>query len=286
MADEGAKVVVGDFGGEKDGTGAAIGPADEVVKEIQARGGTAVAAYDSVAAPEGGENIIKTAVDNFGRVDILVNCAGITRDRMIFNMADEEWDAVMKVHLYGHFHCTRPASQVMRQQRSGRIINIGSRGATGTVGQANYSAAKAGIMGFTYAVARDLGKYGVTCNCIFPLAATRIMLSPDVLASREKRAAAGVKAQVESGTDEAELPDPECVAPVAVYLASDAAANINGQVFFSNGSELTYYSAMTATKSISTTKGKWALDDLEAVFPATLGKDLVNPAPPMPPKEK
>ena len=120
LASEGAKVVVNDLGGGADGSGAASSPADEVVAEIKKMGGEAVANYDSVATVEGGENIIKAALDAFGRLDILVNNAGILRDRMVFNMTPEEWDIIMKVHLYGHFNCTKPACVVFRQQRSGR----------------------------------------------------------------------------------------------------------------------------------------------------------------------
>ena len=132
LAEEGCKVVVNDLGGDKDGTGASESPAAETVQEIKNSGGMAVANYDSVATAEGGVNIVKAAVDNFGKLDILVNVAGITRDRMIFNMTEEEWDAVMKVHLYGHFHCTRPACALMREQKSGRIINISSPAAFGS----------------------------------------------------------------------------------------------------------------------------------------------------------
>ena len=148
LASEGAKLVVNDLGGARDGAGGAHSPADTVVKEIKDKGGEAVANYDSVATAEGGENIIKAATSAFGRLDILVNNAGILRDRMIFNMTPEEWDLVMKVHLYGTFNCTRPACVVMKQQKSGRIINTSSESGLGAVGQANYSAAKEGIVGF------------------------------------------------------------------------------------------------------------------------------------------
>ena len=124
MVEEGAKVVVNDFGGGPDGTGGATSPADEVVAEIKSQGGTAVANYDTVVTVEGGENIIKTAVDHFVKIDILVNNDGFLKDRMICNMAPEDWDAVIKVHLYGHFNCTKPAAVLMRQLRSGRRINI------------------------------------------------------------------------------------------------------------------------------------------------------------------
>ena len=126
MAQEGAKVVVNDLGGGTDGSGGDKAPADQVVDEIKAKGGQAVANYDSVASAEGGENIIKTSLDSFGKLDILVNNAGILRDRMVFNMGDEEWDDVLKVHLYGTFYCSRAACRVFRNQRSGRIINFSS----------------------------------------------------------------------------------------------------------------------------------------------------------------
>ncbi len=160
MFAEGAKVVVNDLGGGTDGKGASASAADEVVAEIRKRGGAAVANYDSVTTPEGGQRIIKTAVDNFGRIDILVNNAGILRDRMIWNMTDDEFDIVMKVHVYGHFYCTRAASVVMREQRWGRVINTtSSSGLFGNAGQSNYSTAKVGIVVLTLACALALARY-------------------------------------------------------------------------------------------------------------------------------
>ena len=143
MAKEGAKVVVNDLGGSVDGEGEDKAPAQQVVEEIQAAGGEAVASTDNIATVQGGENLIQTAVDAFGQLDILVNCAGILRDRMIFNMTEEEWDAVVAVHLKGHYCTIRPASALMRRQRSGRIINFSSGSALGAPGQPNYAAAKA-----------------------------------------------------------------------------------------------------------------------------------------------
>ncbi|MEX1252991.1 MAG: SDR family NAD(P)-dependent oxidoreductase, partial [Dehalococcoidia bacterium] len=175
FAQEGAKVVVVDPGVNVDGSGTDAGPADQVVNEIRSAGGEAAPCYESVTTVEGGEKIVQTALDAFGRLDILVNNAGILRDRMIFNMSEEEWDAVIAVHLKGHFCCTKPASIVFRQQRFGRLINFASvSGLVGIAGQANYGAAKSGIAGFTRVVARDLGRYGVTCNAISPGAATRM----------------------------------------------------------------------------------------------------------------
>ena len=285
MAEEGAKVVVNDLGGAADGTGGSKSPADEVVAEIKSKGAEAVANYDTVATLEGGENIIKTAIDNFGRIDILVNNAGILRDRMIFNMTPEEWDAVLKVHLYGHYNCTRPAVVLMRQQRSGRIINMSSSSGLGNGGQANYSAAKEGIVGFTRTVARDMGRYGVTCNAIRPGAGTRLTLSPEMEDARKRRAeriAAGQEPDVSRGTGVAM--DPDDVAPFVVWLATDAAADVNGYDFAVRGGHIGLYSQPTEIKIIDK-DGRWTLDELDRLAPMSLAADLVNPSPPVPPKQ-
>ncbi len=281
FAEEGAKVVVNDLGSAGDGTGEAATPADEVVKEIKDRGGEAVANYDSVATTEGGENIIKAALDAFGRLDILVNNAGILRDRMVFNMTPEEWDIVMKVHLYGHFNCTKPACAVFRQQRSGRIINTSSESGLGNMGQANYSAAKEGVIGFTRTVARDMGKYGVTCNAVRPRAATRLTVSPELRAATERAKATG--AAMPPGADMiASLPEPEAMVPFVVYLATDEAASINGCTFLISGDQIALYSEPVVAKTIYK-DGTWTLDELSAIVPSTLAAGLVNPA--GPPKE-
>ncbi len=287
MAEEGARVVVNDLGGGPDGSSASTSPADEVVTEIKSRGGTAVANYDSVATLEGGENIIKTAIDNFGRIDILVNNAGILRDRMIFNMAPEEWDIIMKVHLYGHFYCTKPAAVLMRQQRSGRIINMSSTsGLIGNSGQANYGAAKAGIAGFTRVCARDLGRYGVTVNCIAPGAATRLTMTDEVMKAREFRAERGISAAAGAQPPAASAPmrDPDDIAPIVVYLATDAAANINGCTFGASGGTISLHTDPIPMKSIFKNE-RWTLDELIAIMPTTLAANLVNPSPSQPPKE-
>jgi len=285
LAEEGAKVVVNDLGTNRDGTGIATSPADQVVAEIKNRGGEAVANYDNVATTEGGEKIIKTAVDNFGKIDILVNNAGILRDKMIFNMAPEEWDSVIKVHLYGTFNCTRPAAVLMRQQRSGRIINTSSTsGLIGNAGQSNYGAAKAGIAGFTWVCARDLGRYGITVNCIVPAATTRMTASPEMDAARAARTtragipASGTRPQPPSGGGGQ---DPDDVAPMVVYLASDAAANINGYCFGAAGGQFSLYANPAPMKSIHK-MGRWTLDELDRIIPRTLAAGLVNPAPPAP----
>jgi NAD(P)-dependent dehydrogenase (short-subunit alcohol dehydrogenase family) len=238
LAEEGAKVVVNDPGVAVDGTGFDQRPADEVVEEIRRRGGVAVANYDSVATMEGGERIIRTAIDNFGRIDILVCCAGILRDRMIFNMTEEEWDEVIRVHLKGHFTVMKPASVLMRQQRYGRIITFTSTsGLIGNAGQANYGAAKSGIAGLTRVAALDLGRYGVTVNSIAPAANTRMTATiPDRARQLRQQMGTGASALLgESDHPAVTRRDPEDIAPMVVYLASEEAGWINGQVFYVGG---------------------------------------------------
>ena len=191
-AAEGAKLVVNDAGVNPDGTGHDGGPADEVAKEIVDAGGEAVGNYADVSTMEGGESVIQQALDTYGKLDGLVNLAAILRDRMVFNMSEEEWDTVVNVDLKGHFTTIKPASVIFRQQRYGRIVNFSSvSGLQGNPGQANYGAAKAGVAGLTRVVARDLGRYGVTCNTIAPGAMTRLTLAVPTDTAK-KRAAAGI----------------------------------------------------------------------------------------------
>jgi NAD(P)-dependent dehydrogenase (short-subunit alcohol dehydrogenase family) len=286
FAQEGAKVVVVDPGVNVDGTGNDAGPADQVVDEIKSAGGEAAPCYESVATMEGGEKIIQTALDSFGRLDILVNNAGILRDRMIFNMSEEEWDAVIAVHLKGHFCCTRPASVIFRQQRYGRIINFSSvSGLVGLPGQANYGAAKSGIAGFTRVVARDLGRYGVTCNAISPGAATRMTATvPQNTAQLRQRSGIGGPQQAQ-GTPPTPPPaserDPEMVAPMAAFLSSDDAWNINGYVFGVSGTTVSVLQHPQAMRSIFK-PGMWTLEELDEMVPRHLMAGIPNPAPPPP----
>ncbi len=280
MAEEGAKVVVVDPGGNVDGTGTDNGPADQVVKEITDAGGTAVACYESVATMEGGEKIVQTALDSFGRLDIVVTPAGILRDRMIFNMTEEEWDDVVRVHLKGTFTVVKPASIIFRQQRSGRIITFSSRsGLVGTSGQANYGAAKSGIAGFTKVVARDLGRYGVTANCISPSADTR-MTGTVSDESRAIRAQRGI-AQAGATGPAVSSRNADDVAPFVVFLASDHASNVNGQVFVVAGGNVSLMSAPRAINTIYK-DGRWTLEELAPLARDWLTKDISNPAPAMP----
>jgi len=274
MAEEGARVVVNDPGVGPDGQGHDNGPADQVVARITDAGGAAVPNYDSVATMQGGESIIQTALDSFGRVDILVNNAGILRDRMIFNMAPEEWSDVIAVHLKGHFACIKPASVLMRQQRYGRIINFSSEsGLTGNAGQANYGAAKSAIAGLTRVVARDLGRYGVTCNAIAPRAWTR-------LTATIPQARPGAAPADAPDTAQLEQLKPEFVAPMATYLATDDAWNVNGQIFLVYSGTVALMSHPLPSRTIFK-RGLWSLDELDAAVPGML-RGARNPAPPPP----
>jgi NAD(P)-dependent dehydrogenase (short-subunit alcohol dehydrogenase family) len=285
LASEGCRVVVNDLGAAPTGEGDAQGPADEVVAEIQKMGGDAVANYDSVASMEAGERMVKQALDKWGRLDILINNAGILRDRMVFNMTEEEWDIVVAVHLKGHFSVTKPASMVFRQQRSGRIVNTGSESGLGNMGQANYAAAKEGIVGLTRTLALDLGRYGVTANAIRPRAGTRLTISPEMAAARARREQAQAAGQTteDSAAQQAvsgiDALRPELVAPLVVYLCTDPAANVNGRDFIVGGNEISLVTLPTRERTIYR-EGGWTLDTLDKVFPTTLGAGLVNPQPP------
>jgi NAD(P)-dependent dehydrogenase (short-subunit alcohol dehydrogenase family) len=284
LAAEGARVIVNDLGGSTGGEGSDTSPADEVVAEIKKNGGDALANYDSVASMEAGEKMVKQALDAWGRLDIVVNNAGILRDRMVFNMTEEEWDIVIAVHLKGHFTITKYASLLFRQQRSGRLIGTGSSSGLGNMGQANYAAAKEGIAGLFRTLARDLGRYGVTANYIRPGAATRLTLSPELAQARERSISAGLRdagaPALAASSDRA----PERIAPLVVWLCTDAAANVNGQDFGVGGTSISLYSQPTPVNTIYR-QGGWTLDALDEVFPQTLGRGLVNPMPPQAPKE-
>jgi NAD(P)-dependent dehydrogenase (short-subunit alcohol dehydrogenase family) len=276
MAAEGAKVVVVDPGVNVDGSGFDQSIAEQVVGEIKEAGGTAVACTESVATMSGGERIVQSAIDNFGKLDIVVTCAGILRDRMIFNMSEQEWDDVIAVHLKGTFTVVKHACILFRQQRSGRIITFSSQsGLVGNSGQANYGAAKSGIAGFTKVVAKDMGRYGVTANSIAPRATTRMIGAiPDSAA--EIRARGGVSSL---GEEELQNLDPEGIAPFVCYLATDYASNINGQTFLVYGNTVSLMSQPRPERSIFTPSGHWSMEELAPQARDYLTKDVYNPAP-------
>ena len=274
FAAQGAKVIVNDLGGSVDGSGAAAAPADEVVAFIKDTGGEAQANYASVADYNAAEGIIQQALDEYGRLDILVNVAGILRDRMVFNMTEEEWDAVVDVHMKGTFNTTKYASIYWRQQREGhyRLINFTSgSGLFGAPGQPNYAAAKLGIVGFTYSCANALGRYGVTSNAIGPGAATRMTDTvPD-----ERRS--GV---VTESTDADPRMSPANVAVPIVYIASEASDWLNGQVIGAMGYDISLYTQYAVQRQLSGTE-RWdverAAEEIERVFkPAVTGERRVG----------
>ncbi len=285
LAAQGAKVVVNDLGGASDGTGASVQAADKVVGEIKEAGGEAASNYDSVATMAGGESIVKTALDSFGRLDIMVTCAGILRDRMVFNMTEAEWDGVLATHLKGTFSCAKPAAAIMRQQRSGRIITFTSTsGLYGNGGQANYSAAKSAITGFTKVAALDMGRYGVTVNTVAPMAGTRLTLTEEYRSARELRGSRGIKRD-EFGGYEQDLQDldPNDVAPLVSYLASDLSSNINGQAIFIGGGVISWVAPPRVVRAMHKT-GRWTVDELIQQVPEDLSPAMKNPAPAQTPK--
>ena len=280
LAAEGAAVVVNDVGSEVDGRGGSTSVADEVVEAIRARGGKAVASTESVADFAAAERIIKTAVEKFGSIDVLVNNAGILRDRMLFNMSEEEWDAVIAVHLKGTFNCIRHACEHMRERRYGRIVTFSSgAGLFGNPGQANYGAAKSAIGGLTKVAARDLGKYGITVNAICPVAGTRMTVNEEVRRARELRRQQGIQRE-DRGVAQIEELDPDDVAPMVVYLASEQARNVNGQFFLCFGNQVSLVSQPRPVRTLYKPDGEWTLDELDRLVPGTIADGLVNPAPP------
>jgi NAD(P)-dependent dehydrogenase (short-subunit alcohol dehydrogenase family) len=271
LAAEGAKVVVNDLGTRLDGEGKDVSPAEVVVGEIQKLGGTAASNHGSVADWDQAHAMVEQVVKLWGRIDILVNVAGILRDRMIFNMTKEEWQAVLGVHLDGTFFCTRAASVHMREQKYGRIISMSSVSALGAPGQPNYGAAKAGIIGLMYSTANGLSKYGVTANSIMPSGSTRMIDStPRGRAFFEQHGKWPSEAAVGTETD------PDNVAPLATYLASEGAGHINGQVFHSFGYG---YSLMVEPVPLRRIEADRRLTPAEVakLFPSTVGTYFLPP---------
>src|SRR5271156_1637282 len=270
LASEGMSVVVNDLGGALDGAGSDSGPAREVSEAIAGGGGRAVASGADVSDHAAAEGLIKTAISEFGRLDVLVNAAGILRDRMVFNMSEQEWDDVIRVHLKGHYCTIKPASAHMRERKYGRIINFSSNSALGSPGQPNYAAAKAGILGLTYPSANSLHKYGITVNAIMPGAATRMT---DTIPAGRMPGATGVP---QSDKVEGTPRDPANVAPIVVFLASDDAANVTGQCFGASGFRIMRYRHIAPDKVLYN-NGPWNVDELFERLKNTLLVDLSQP---------
>ena len=271
MAKEGARVVVNDFGGGFDGEGKATGPAQDVVDEIKAFGGEAVPNFESVIDFDGAKKIIDSAIDNFGKLNILVNNAGILRDRMIVNMNEAEWDAVINTHLKGHFNCARHACAYWRKEHkagnilNGKIINTASdAGLLGNPGQVNYGAAKAGIAAMTMIIAKEMERYNVTCNCIAPGARTRLTTdaTPSLAAFMEEKPPSG----------EFDPLDPDNMAPLIVYLASDDASDISGEVFRIMGDRVWLLAGWHNVDSVAKGKARWTPEELGPVIKKMMEK--------------
>ncbi|GHE00340.1 SDR family NAD(P)-dependent oxidoreductase [Streptomyces alanosinicus] len=253
-AAEGAKVVVNDYGVAMDGASPTSEVAEAVVKEIEAAGGEAVAVADDISAMAGGQRVVDTALASYGRLDGVVCVAGILRERMLFNMTEEEWDPVIATHLKGTFTVFRAASAVMRKQRSGTLIGFTSGNHQGSVSQANYSAAKGGIISLVRSAALGLHKYGVTANAVAPVARTRM--------------SANVPMEL------AEIGEPEDVAALVVYLLSAGAAEqgITGQVYTVAGPKIAVWAQPRELRSVHA-EGGWTPERVAEVLPGEVGVD-------------
>jgi len=255
----GGSVGVNDYGVSVDGRDPSSEPANQVVSEIRGRGGKAVASPESVATMAGGRAVVELALKEFGDISVLVCCAGILRERMIFNMTEDEWDAVIAVHLKGHFTVMQPATAHMRQKKAGSIITFTSTaGLEGSPGQPNYAAAKEGIVGLTRSTALAMARYGVRCNAISPTADTRMTQR----LPGERRGAATAT-------------PPEAIAPVVAFLASDRASHITGQVIGVRGDEVTVFSHPAPLRTATRASG-WTPESLADVWDRALGQDRLR----------
>ena len=261
MAREGAKVVVNDIGASVAGVGSDTGPAQQVVDEIRAAGGEAVANTDSVSDPASAQRIVACALDSFGRLDVVVNNAGILRDRFFHKMSVDEFDSVIKVHLYGSYYVSRAAANIFKEQASGAFVHMTSTsGLIGNFGQANYSAAKLGIVGLSKSIALDLQKFGVRSNCIAPFAWSRMIGSiPTTTPDEQAR------------VDRMKQMTPGKIAPLAVALASPAAADVTGQIFAVRNNEIFLFSQPRPIRSVQRSEGWTPQSVIDHALPAMKG---------------
>ena len=274
LAEEKASVVVNDLGCDVDGTGSQREPADEVVAEIKRAKGKAVASYEDVSLMEGGERMVQQAVDSFGRLDILVNSVGVRRDRMIFQMTPEDWDAVLRNGLKSYFTTTKYATILMRQQRSGRIVNLTSDAGLGAVGMSSYAAATEGVIGMTRSVARDIGRYGITCNAVSAVAETRLFPGiVDSYRTPDQRSGLGTPPALGAWESPGEPGDPENVAPLVAYLCTDESPNANGYVFGVRGGSIYLYSNPETARHIYKAD-MFTMDELDELVPQFLSYDM------------
>ncbi|RYX89445.1 MAG: SDR family oxidoreductase [Comamonadaceae bacterium] len=258
MAQSGAHVVVNDIGASLTGDGTDAGPAQRVVDEIRSAGGQAVASTDSVSSAAGAEAIVEAAVTAFGRIDGVVNNAGILRDRIFHKMSSDDWDAVLKVHLYGSFYMSKAAAPYFKEQQSGCFVHMTSTsGLIGNFGQANYSAAKLGLTALSKSIALDMQKFNVRSNCIAPFAWSRMVSSVPTDSPEEQ-----------ARVDKIKQMTPAKIAPLAVFLASDAAQDVNAQVFTVRNNEIFVMSQPRPIRSVHRSEGWTAQTVAEHAMPA------------------
>jgi len=280
LAKQGASVIVNDPGADRSGGGQDRSVAEAVVKEIKDAGGTAVANTNSVTDYNQAGQMIKQAVDSFGGIDIVVNVAGFLRERMIWNMSEDDWDSVINVHLKGHWNMCHHAAKEMRVRRKGRIINFSSDAFKGSVGQCNYSAAKGAIISLTRSIAREMGRFGVTANAICPLAATRMTLNDKVIEGMKKRYEAGLVTK-DFYENFMAMPGPEFIPSMICFLATDAAKDVNGQVFHVEKGKIHTYAEPTEYRTIFKIEdnGMFTVDELLKMVPQTLMQGIPNLSP-------
>jgi NAD(P)-dependent dehydrogenase (short-subunit alcohol dehydrogenase family) len=280
LASEGAIVTVNDPGVGRGGEEIGETPAQEIVSEIIAAGGKGEANMDSVVDYAATGRMIQKVVDDHGKIDIIVNSAGLLRERMIWNMTEEDFDLVIGVHLKGHWNMCHHAIKHMRGAKSGRIVNFSSDAFKGSVGQCNYSAAKAGIIGLTRSIAKETSRYGITANAICPSADTRMTINDAVIANRQRKLETGLISQEEY--DRASRPrGPEYIAPMVAYLCTDQALDINGHVFHVERGRIHNYHYGEELKAIHKGgDGLFTIDELIADIPGSIMSEVPRVAPP------
>jgi NAD(P)-dependent dehydrogenase (short-subunit alcohol dehydrogenase family) len=258
-AAEGGKVVVNDLGGSADGDGSDVGVAQTVANEISKAGGVAVANGDSVAEPQGAERIVKTAIDHFGRIDCVVNNAGILRDRIFHRMSAVDWDAVIKVHLYGAFYMSKAAAPYFKEQEQGSFIHFTSTsGLVGNFGQANYAAAKLGIVGLSKSIALDMARFKVRSNCLSPFAWSRLIGTIPVDTPEQKARVERIQNTMTASK----------IAPICVFLASDLARDVSGQIFAVRKDEI-FLMSQSRPLRVAHKDGGWTPQSIaETMLPA------------------
>jgi NAD(P)-dependent dehydrogenase (short-subunit alcohol dehydrogenase family) len=263
LAQEGARVVVCDIGASLDGAGTDIGPAQAVVDEIKKAGGAAIASTLSISEPANAEKIVAAALEHFGRVDVLVNNAGILRDRIFHRMSWSDWSDVIDVHLHGSFAMSRACATHFREQNSGSFVHMTSTsGLVGNFGQANYMAAKMAIVGLSRGIALDMARFNVRSNCIAPFAWTRMIDSIPAETEQEKARVARIREMT-----------PEKIAPLTVYLASDRAEGITGQIFSVRNNEIYLFNQNRPIRTLHRSDG-WTPEKLDAQLKGAFGSSF------------